>query len=286
MPLADAREAVLEQRRRRGHGARRRATTTPGAAGRSSPTRSCRPGDFDGAGGAGRASGWVPTAPPPPRFPAADGGVKTSAAWLIERAGFAKGFGLPGPAALSTKHTLAVTNRGARDGIRRGRPGARGARRGARRLRGDPGQRAGPGGPRALSRPSRRPGQAEGRRWVCCGAYQSGGTLRPGWARRTTPGRCLTDLLGTWCAGRAGRPPPRVAARRARRAARRRGAPVQRRRAVAVRPGERLEERGSLRRSLAVGRSGAQVRRPRCGPTGAAPWARWRLVRPRAAGRA
>lgn len=38
--------------------------------------------------------------------------VKTSAAWLIERAGFTKGYGLPGPAALSTKHCLAVTNRG------------------------------------------------------------------------------------------------------------------------------------------------------------------------------
>lgn len=38
--------------------------------------------------------------------------VKTSAAWLIERAGFTRGHGLPGPAALSTKHTLALTNRG------------------------------------------------------------------------------------------------------------------------------------------------------------------------------
>jgi len=38
--------------------------------------------------------------------------VKTSAAWLIEHAGFAKGYGLPGPASLSTKHTLALTNRG------------------------------------------------------------------------------------------------------------------------------------------------------------------------------
>ncbi|WP_432563098.1 UDP-N-acetylmuramate dehydrogenase [Kineococcus sp. SYSU DK003] len=47
-----------------------------------------------------------------PRFPAADGRVKTSAAWLIDRAGFGKGFGAPGPAALSTKHTLALTNRG------------------------------------------------------------------------------------------------------------------------------------------------------------------------------
>lgn len=38
--------------------------------------------------------------------------VKTSAAWLIERAGFGRGFGLPGPVGLSTKHTLALTNRG------------------------------------------------------------------------------------------------------------------------------------------------------------------------------
>ena len=51
-------------------------------------------------------------APTPPRFADTDGNVKTSAAWLIERAGFGKGFGMPGPAALSTKHTLAVTNRG------------------------------------------------------------------------------------------------------------------------------------------------------------------------------
>ncbi|MEH0108390.1 UDP-N-acetylmuramate dehydrogenase [Tersicoccus sp. MR15.9] len=56
-----------------------------------------------------------------PRYPAADGMVKLSAAWLIDRAGFGKGFGLPGTpgeeladgrASLSTKHTLAVTNRG------------------------------------------------------------------------------------------------------------------------------------------------------------------------------
>ena len=38
--------------------------------------------------------------------------VKTSAAWLIEHAGFGRGFGLPGPVGLSTKHTLALTNRG------------------------------------------------------------------------------------------------------------------------------------------------------------------------------
>ncbi len=41
-----------------------------------------------------------------------EGSVKTSAAWLIEHAGFAKGYG-SGRVSLSTKHTLALTNRGA-----------------------------------------------------------------------------------------------------------------------------------------------------------------------------
>jgi UDP-N-acetylmuramate dehydrogenase len=47
-----------------------------------------------------------------PRFPQPDGRVKISAAWLIERAGFGKGFG-NGAAQVSTKHSLALTNRGA-----------------------------------------------------------------------------------------------------------------------------------------------------------------------------
>lgn len=57
-----------------------------------------------------------------PRYPSGSHGeVKLSAAWLIEHAGFSKGFGLRdddghaaagGRASLSTKHTLAVTNRG------------------------------------------------------------------------------------------------------------------------------------------------------------------------------
>jgi len=50
-----------------------------------------------------------------PGWPMPDGRVKTSAAWLIERAGFAKGFGSDvgnGRATLSTKHALAITNRG------------------------------------------------------------------------------------------------------------------------------------------------------------------------------
>jgi UDP-N-acetylmuramate dehydrogenase len=48
-----------------------------------------------------------------PRWPLPNGQVKTSAAWLIERAGFSCGY--PGPGgrvSLSGKHTLALTNRG------------------------------------------------------------------------------------------------------------------------------------------------------------------------------
>jgi UDP-N-acetylmuramate dehydrogenase len=46
-----------------------------------------------------------------PRYPAPNGRVKTAAAWLIERAGFSKGYRLGG-AALSRKHTLALVNTG------------------------------------------------------------------------------------------------------------------------------------------------------------------------------
>jgi UDP-N-acetylmuramate dehydrogenase len=51
-----------------------------------------------------------------PRWPQPDGTVKTSAAWLIDHAGFGKGYGLDlngGRVSLSTKHPLALTNRGA-----------------------------------------------------------------------------------------------------------------------------------------------------------------------------
>ncbi len=46
-----------------------------------------------------------------PRYPAADG-VKLSAAWLIQHSGVERGFGLNDRARVSTKHTLALTNRG------------------------------------------------------------------------------------------------------------------------------------------------------------------------------
>jgi len=47
-----------------------------------------------------------------PRYPAPEGRVKTSAAWLIERSGVGRGHSLGSPAAVSTKHSLALTNRG------------------------------------------------------------------------------------------------------------------------------------------------------------------------------
>ncbi|HEX4249897.1 MAG TPA: UDP-N-acetylmuramate dehydrogenase [Pseudonocardia sp.] len=61
-----------------------------------------------GAGGAGGAGAGMP------RYAAPDGQVKLSAAWLISRSGFERG--RPGPGGrvgLSTRHSLALTNRGA-----------------------------------------------------------------------------------------------------------------------------------------------------------------------------
>jgi UDP-N-acetylmuramate dehydrogenase len=46
-----------------------------------------------------------------PNWPAGEGSVKLAAAWLVERAGFHKGFRL-GRAGISTKHTLALVNLG------------------------------------------------------------------------------------------------------------------------------------------------------------------------------
>lgn len=48
---------------------------------------------------------------PVPHYPAQDG-VKLAAGWLVEHAGFGKGYPGDGPCRLSTKHALALTNRG------------------------------------------------------------------------------------------------------------------------------------------------------------------------------
>jgi UDP-N-acetylmuramate dehydrogenase len=49
--------------------------------------------------------------PEVPRYPAGPLEVKLPAAWLLERAGFVKGY-RQGAAAVSTRHTLALTNQG------------------------------------------------------------------------------------------------------------------------------------------------------------------------------
>jgi UDP-N-acetylmuramate dehydrogenase len=46
-----------------------------------------------------------------PAFPASDGRIKLSAAWLIERAGIKRGY-THGNVGTSTKHALAIVNRG------------------------------------------------------------------------------------------------------------------------------------------------------------------------------
>ncbi len=94
-PLAQVREAVLELRRSKG--------------------MVLDPADHDTwSAGSFFTNPVVDAAAVPadaPAWPQPDGRVKTSAAWLIETAGFGKGYG-HGAVSVSTKHTLALTNRG------------------------------------------------------------------------------------------------------------------------------------------------------------------------------
>ena len=108
VPLVEAREAVLAQRRRRGMVLDADDPDT-WSAGSFFTNPILSPSRFEAL--RERVRAVLGADVEPPTYPA-DEGVKTSAAWLIERAGFTKGHGLPGPAALSTKHTLALTNRG------------------------------------------------------------------------------------------------------------------------------------------------------------------------------
>lgn len=112
VPLGEAREAVLAQRRQRGMvlDASDHDTWSCGSffTNPVMSTSSYAALQARAQARLGSVEGTVAV----PRFDAPGGQVKTSAAWLIERAGFGKGYGLPGPAALSTKHALAVTNRG------------------------------------------------------------------------------------------------------------------------------------------------------------------------------
>ncbi|KNX36343.1 UDP-N-acetylmuramate dehydrogenase [Luteipulveratus halotolerans] len=108
--LADARDGVIAQRRKRGMvlDADDHDTWSCGSF-FTNPMLS--PADFEVF--RRRVTDRLGEGVAPPEFPGDRGSLKTSAAWLIDKAGFGKGHGMPGPAALSTKHTLAVTNRGA-----------------------------------------------------------------------------------------------------------------------------------------------------------------------------
>ncbi|GII80144.1 UDP-N-acetylenolpyruvoylglucosamine reductase [Sphaerisporangium rufum] len=101
VPLRDARAAVL--RLRRGKGMVLDAADPD----------TCSAGSFftNPILTAAEAAELELRAPGFPRWPMPDGAVKVPAAWLIEHAGFAKGY-RRGPARISTKHTLALTNPG------------------------------------------------------------------------------------------------------------------------------------------------------------------------------
>ena len=94
-PMSDVRPAVLDLRRRKG--------------------MVLDPDDHDTwSAGSFFTNPLIPAEDLPhgaPSWPQPGGVVKTSAAWLIEHAGFERGYG-SGAARLSTKHTLALTNRG------------------------------------------------------------------------------------------------------------------------------------------------------------------------------
>jgi UDP-N-acetylmuramate dehydrogenase len=93
-PLAEVREAVLALRRGKG--------------------MVIDPADPDSVSAGSFFTNPILDSPPDgaPSWPEPDGRVKVSAAWLIEQAGFRKGYG-NGRVGISTKHTLALVNRGA-----------------------------------------------------------------------------------------------------------------------------------------------------------------------------
>ncbi|GAA3764066.1 UDP-N-acetylmuramate dehydrogenase [Spinactinospora alkalitolerans] len=108
VPLADARRAVLELRRGKGMVVDP-ADPDSRSAGSFFTNPVLGPAEFTEF--RKRVAERLGPDVEPPAYPDADGRVKTSAAWLIDRAGFAKGHGT-GPARISTKHTLALTNTG------------------------------------------------------------------------------------------------------------------------------------------------------------------------------
>ena len=109
-PLAEVREAVLDLRRRKGMVLDAGDPDTVSAGSFfTNPILPAR--DFEEL--ARRAAERLGPRVRPPAWPVEERLVKTSAAWLIERAGFTRGHGNPEGIAISSKHTLALTNRGA-----------------------------------------------------------------------------------------------------------------------------------------------------------------------------
>jgi UDP-N-acetylmuramate dehydrogenase len=112
VPLADARAAVLELRRHKGMLLDDRDVDTRSAGSFfTNPIVSARKYGDLAAAAATAGNGAVAI----PHWPEVDERVKLSAAWLIEHAGFSRGFRLaddPAGARISTKHTLALTNPG------------------------------------------------------------------------------------------------------------------------------------------------------------------------------
>ncbi len=108
VPLGDARSAVLALRRGKG------MVLDPGdpdtrSAGSffTNPVLDRRQlADLQRRAAAGSGAGSVP------HFAAADGQVKVPAAWLIERAGYTRGYPAGGTARISSKHSLALINPG------------------------------------------------------------------------------------------------------------------------------------------------------------------------------
>ncbi|MFB9472295.1 UDP-N-acetylmuramate dehydrogenase [Nonomuraea salmonea] len=99
VPLAEAREAVLGLRRGKG------MVLDPG----DPDTRSAGSFFTNPVLTAEQAAELAVRAPGHPQWEVPGGLVKVPAAWLIEQAGFAKGYER-GPVRISTKHTLALTN--------------------------------------------------------------------------------------------------------------------------------------------------------------------------------
>jgi UDP-N-acetylmuramate dehydrogenase len=112
VPLADARAAVLALRRGKG------MVLDPSdpdsrSAGSFFTNPILDPGQLADVERKAEARSGHPVSVP--RYPAPDGQVKISAAWLIEQAGFGRGYPAHGRVRISSKHTLALTNPGGAD---------------------------------------------------------------------------------------------------------------------------------------------------------------------------